>query len=98
MLELIFRTIEIIAVIGGGIIILLKMGRMMGSFEAVSMQQTHEIGEMKAEMKGLSQLITAVAVQKVEMAGMREEILQLRRWYDELRHGKGYVGNHSSPP
>lgn len=91
VIELIFRSIEVLAVISGGAAILVKMGRMMGSFEMIGKQQALEIGNLKDEVKELTVLVTAVAVQKVELASLREEISLLRKWYDELRHGQGYV-------
>lgn len=93
MVELIFYSLNIIALVGGGIIILLRMGRMMGAFETIGAQQATEIGEMKQELKNLNALITTVAVQKAEMASMQQQISLLTGWYDELRHGRGYVLN-----
>lgn len=91
MLELVFRSIEILAVLSGGVTILLKMGKMMGTFEVIGRQQAQEIADLKDEMKQMNVLITQVAVQKAEMASMQEQISLLTRWYDELRHGRGFV-------
>ena len=54
MIELIFRSIEITAVIGGGAAILIKMGRMMGVFETIGKQQSAEIRELKSDVKELN--------------------------------------------
>jgi hypothetical protein len=69
---------------------------MTGTFEQVSQQQTTEIGEIKVEMKRLSEVITLVAVQKVELAGLREQMSLLMKWYDDLRRGNGFI--HKGSP
>lgn len=91
MLDFIFKIVEIAAIVFGGGAILIKMGRMMGEFTTIGKQQAAEINEIKQEVKQLNTLITTVAVQKAEMSSIREELALLRRWYDELRHGRGYI-------
>jgi hypothetical protein len=83
-----------IEIIGGGsalAAIILKMGRMAGTFEQISQQQTEEIGEIKVEVKRLSEVVTLVAVQKAELAGLREQMALLMKWYDDLRRGNGFI-------
>lgn len=91
MLDFVFKAVELLAIVLGGGAILIKMGRMMGEFATIGKQQAGEIAEIKQEVKQLNTLITTVAVQKAEMSSIREELSLLRRWYDELRHGRGYV-------
>jgi len=71
--------------------ILIKMGRMAGTFEEVSKNQTKEISEMKEEMSQLNDIVTKVAVQKAGMDNLQAQITTLTKWYDELRHGEGYI-------
>lgn len=92
-LDILFKGLEVIALILGAGTILVRMGRMMGEFKIIGEQQAVEISEMKTEIKTLSMLITTVAVQKVEMAGLREDIALLRQWYDELRRATGQVNS-----
>lgn len=91
VIDLVFKALEIIALVMGGGMILIRMGKMAGGFEAIGRQQACEISELKSEVKGLSALITTVAVQKIELEGIRSDIERLTKWYDELRHGKGII-------
>lgn len=89
--DILFKLIEIVSIIGGGITVLLKVGRMAGSFETVAKQQATEILAIQGELKGLTSLVTQVAVQKSEIANVREDLSRVIGWYDELRHGVGLV-------
>lgn len=85
------QIIEALAMIGGGGLILIKMGRMMGMFESIGRQQAEEITEIKDEIKEIRTVVTTVAVQKTEINNLRDELTMLRTTVDELRHGKGIV-------
>ena len=87
-------AIELVA--GGGAIaaILVRMGKMAGNFEEVSKQQTKEISEIDVKLQRLAEVITLVAVQKSEMAGLREQMSLLMNWYDDLRRGRGFIGKN----
>lgn len=87
-LENIYRLAEIAVVVGGGISILLKMGKLMGAFEA----QAKDVADMKTATKTLTEVVTQLAVQKVEMANTQQQVNTLFRWYDELRRGQGMIG------
>jgi len=45
---------------------------------------TKELTEMKTEFKAFSQTLEKVAVQEMQIG-------LLMKWYDELRHGDGFV-------
>lgn len=85
------QIIEALAMIGGGGMILVKMGKMMGVFESIGKQQAEEITEIKEEIKEIRTVVTTVAVQKTEINGLRDELKFLRDAYNELRHGKGII-------
>jgi hypothetical protein len=91
-------ALEFIA--GGGALaaILVKMGRMAGTFEQVSDQQSKELLELKVSIEKLEEVVTTVAVQKVVMENLQSQITMLTKWYDELRHGRGLIrnGEHAS--
>jgi hypothetical protein len=89
--EIVIESVKALGIIGGAVVILLRMGRMAGQFEMIGKQQAQEITEIKREMKVMSDTVTTVAVQKNEIANIHEDITRLYRWYDELRHGRGYV-------
>jgi len=85
------QIVQTIAVIGGGGIILVKMGRMMGMFEQIGTQQAEEISEIKGELKDLGKLLTTVAVQKNEINNLRDQVVMMQRQMDDMRHGEGFV-------
>lgn len=87
--ETLYKFGELAVVVGSAIAVLLRMGKMMGAFET----QKEEISTMKATLTKLSDVVTQVAVQKVEMAHTQEQVNTLFRWYDELRRGQGYIGD-----
>lgn len=91
MLGLLFQAVELLGMFGGGAIILIKMGRMMGTFETIGNTQAREISELKEDIKSVNNVITQVAVQKAEIASLDQRVGLLMTWYDELRHGHGYV-------
>lgn len=90
-LAALLQLIQITAMIGGGALILLRMGRMMGAFETIGTQQSREITMIKDEIKEIRTVVTHVAVQKVEINSLREEVGYLRKTLDELRHGEGFT-------
>lgn len=86
-LEVVYRLAEISVVVAGGISILLKMGKLMGAFEAHSADLT----DMKKTTKQLTEVIIELAVQKNELVNVQKQTNMLFDWYDELRRGKGYI-------
>lgn len=85
--DVIYKLAEIGIVIAGAVSILLKMGQIMGAFEA----QKEDIADMKTATKILTEVVTQLAVQKVEMANTQKQITTLFDWYDELRRGVGVI-------
>lgn len=87
--------VKIVIELGGGgaaiAVVLVKMGRMTGTFEQVSIQQTQEIAEMHEELKAVQKMVVDIAVQKVMLENMQVQITTLIKWYDEIRHGKGFI-------
>ena len=87
----VLQIIEAAAIIGGGLLILVRMGRMMGAFETIGKQQAFEISEIKNDIKEIRTVVTTVAVQKVEINSIQEQITRLWTIVDEIRHGQGLV-------
>lgn len=82
---------QIFAILGGGGAVAYRIGRATQRVEnsidlqKISNQQTASaISELKADIAALKAVLTDVALQKAE-------IDQLRKWYDELRRGEGFV-------
>ncbi len=90
-LNLIFQVLEIGVIVTGVGVTLFKLGQAVSRFEYIGKQQAVEIGEMKTEIKTLNSLLTTVAVQKVELASVREDLTMLRRVYEDLRRGVGMI-------
>ncbi len=86
-----FKILQLVVIVGGAGGILFRVGRAVSRFEVIGKIQSAEISELKSEVKALSAVITTVAVQKVELSSMRADISRLSAWYDELRHGQGFI-------
>lgn len=89
---------QILAFLGGGGAVAYRIGRSTMRVEAsidlqraIAMQNGQAITELKTEVTGLKSLLTEVALQKQELRNLASDIAELRRWYDELRHGEGMV-------
>jgi hypothetical protein len=85
------KLIEVIGIVGGGGLILIRLGRTTGRVELAMKQQADEIKGLKDEMKVVNTLLTDVAVQKQRLDTMDARMDTLDRRYDELRHGDGFV-------
>lgn len=88
---IIVGAFQILSVLGGGGVIAYRLGQSNQRLESaveftksLSAQTTTAITELKADVAALRTVLTEVALQKAEIA-------QLRQWYDELRHGEGLV-------
>lgn len=75
---------QVLSVLGGGGMVAYKLGQSNQRQESTSVQTAAAISEIKIEIAALRTLMTDVALQKAEIA-------QLRQWYDELRRGEGFI-------
>lgn len=66
--------------------LLYRRGRDESSQEGLVEQALDELKEVKEELKKLTIIAQDMAVMKVQVG-------LLMKWYDELRHGDGYVQN-----
>jgi hypothetical protein len=85
--------VQTMAILGGGAIFMLKAGKSAGRVETLLAHHTESIAELAADLKEIRPLLSTIAVQK-------NQIDNLTKWYDELRHGEGYVfplGFHPPP-
>lgn len=76
-LDLLFRGIEVTAVVGGGGFALFKLGRLWG-------RMAIDIESLKDETKKVGEILTTIAVQK-------QQIETIERRIEELRHGEGFI-------
>lgn len=82
---------QVLSILGGGFLLAYKVGRstqkLEGAIEVQSVLQRSnhdEIKSIKADLGALNALLAEVAVQKAA-------IERLEKWYDEMRHGEGFV-------
>lgn len=68
-----------------------RMGKMSGTLEEGMKAQNAVIGELKDEVIGLRRVVTDIAVANKRMDNQDQQILQLRKEMDELKHGEGFV-------
>ena len=95
--DLVYKTVTIVSLIGGGGVIIWRISRMATRFEVIGGAQAVEIAALKDEMIKMRELMTQVAVQKVILEGQDRRLTLLDQRYEELRHGEGYVfplGSH----
>lgn len=82
-----FRAGDILTFVGGVCVAAAFLYRRGGAETAMQMtlkSVTDELAEMKKEFKTFGATLTEVALQKMQIA-------MLMKWYDELRHGDGWV-------
>ncbi len=91
LIYIIVGFFQVASILGGGGAVAYRLGRSTARVEAaISLQEknaentTAAITEIRTEVVALRALMTDVALQK-------QEIAQLRQWYDELRRGEGFV-------
>lgn len=90
-LDTALKVIEVVSILGGGGLVLIRLGKTTGRVEAAMKLQAEEIADLKGEVKVVNKLLTDVAVQKQRLDTMDMRIDTLDRRYDELRHGDGFV-------
>lgn len=76
-LDLVFRGVEVLAIVGGGGFALFKLGRLWGRMAV-------DIEALKNETKKVGDILTTIAVQK-------QQIETIERRIEELRHGEGFI-------
>lgn len=84
LVDIVLRGLQIVSLVGGGIYVVFKLGRVTERVENMLALQTRELSELKEETKKVSTVLTALALQE-----QRIDLLDQR--YEELRHGEGFV-------
>lgn len=82
-----FKVGDIMTLAGALMVAAAFLYRRGGQEEGMSLTLkalTKELTEMKTEFKAFSQTLEKVAVQEMQIG-------LLMKWYDELRHGDGFV-------
>lgn len=87
----IVQIIEAIGILVGGFVFMLRAGRATGKVEVLLREHHDDIVGLREELKELRPTLVAIAVQKTQIENLTTSVQQLVGWYDELRHGKGFV-------
>lgn len=93
-------SVTALAAVIGIAVTMSKLGRMAGVMETTLVNQNATISGLKKEIEKLGEIVVQIAVQKTELSGMRQDIIDLRRQVNELAHGEGFVfplGSHFPP-
>lgn len=95
------HVIEIGAILGGGLIFLIRLG---GTFEKINgtnerlesvlRAQDKQIEEIKDDLKSINRLMIDVALQNQRLDSQDSRLAALDRRYEDLRHGEGFVVRH----
>lgn len=67
------------------------VGKSVTKFESIGERQAGEITEMKTAIERLEDKVGTIAVDRERANGLERRIATLERWYDELRHGQGFI-------
>lgn len=87
----ILQIVQLSAVLSGGAFAFLKFGRLIERFELTGAQQSEQIQALREEVKAMNLVLSNQAVQNEKLNHMDGRITRLESWYDELRHGEGFV-------
>ena len=87
------KILEIGSILGGGLLVMFKMGQMTAKFEVLIRGQGAEITELKANVIAMREVITNVAVQKSRLDNQADRMGQIERRLEEMRHGQGYIAD-----
>lgn len=90
-IDLAIKLATFLGLLGSAALILFKIGRLTGQFEAAHVQQAGDIAALKTSIEKIGALMTEVAVQKQQLDTLskRQDLLDKR--YEDLRRGDGYI-------
>lgn len=89
--ELIKFTIEGVTLLGGGSVLMLRIGRLMEKFEQIVSQQTKEISDLKLEVAQMRGVVTQIALQGERITALQSRIDTVDKRLYDLQHGEGFV-------
>jgi hypothetical protein len=82
--ELVWRAADTLSIIGGGIIIAVRLIKSASILEIAVQQQQEEISGLKIEMSKVGDILIKMAVQNTRLERLEEDVR-------ELRHGQGFI-------
>ncbi len=90
-LDIVTRMLEIATTVGAVGVVVYKLGRTVEKFEAVGLQQAHEINELKKDVRAMGELITQVAVQTSRQDTFEARLARMEQLQDDMRRGEGFI-------
>ena len=92
MLDIALKVVTILSIVGGGSIVLIKLGKLMEAFNNLSLS----VSAVQEEIKKLNEVMMRQAVQDEKLVAIQNQQGMLMRWYDELRRGQGLITSRPS--
>lgn len=96
-LSIALQVAEILAIVVGGGMTLVKLGGITTRFEMIGEQQGREIKELKESVQELNKVVTAQALQSLRLDTQGVQLNQLRDEISDLRrNGRGHTEHGSA--
>lgn len=84
------KLIELLTFLGGGSLILVRLGQYAGKFEQMTRRQSDEIKDLKNEVKEIKTVVSDLAVQSNRIDNISQRMTQLDEKVERLRQGHGF--------
>lgn len=99
----ILKFVEIISIVGTGLLVVFKLGRATERFELVGQQQAEEIKELKDAVKEILKVQSVMMSEKIRLDTQGMLLAELRQDFNLLRRGEGFIqrdvdGPYPRPP
>ena len=89
--EVLRWAVEGFTILGGGSILMLRIGRLMEKFEQIANMQTRELAELKNEMVQMRGAVMQIAVQDQRISTLASRVDTFDKRLYDLSHGEGFV-------
>jgi hypothetical protein len=87
----ILKFLEIVAVIGTGLVVVFKVGRAVERFELIGQTQAREISELKDTIKAVAAAQSASISDRALIATQGMQIAEMRQEINLMRQGRGFI-------
>jgi len=89
--QIVVNLVTLIALMGGGGILVFKIGRAVSKFEVVAEHQAIDIKEIRMDVKIIGDATLKLALQEERMTAISRRMTNLEATVKELQHGEGFV-------
>lgn len=89
--QLILNIVSLLALVGGGYIIVFKMGKAVNRFESVATMHGEAIKDLKESLKLISEAVMRQAIQEERITQISKRQTSLEATVKELQHGEGFI-------